>query len=44
VVSSYTERWLFVIGIVYVAVALYAPSGALMLVADSLRRRAGRIA
>jgi branched-chain amino acid transport system permease protein len=44
VVSSYTERWLFVIGIVYVAVALYAPSGALTVVADSLRRRAGRIA
>jgi len=29
VVSTYTERWLFVIGIMYVVIALYAPQGAL---------------
>jgi branched-chain amino acid transport system permease protein len=29
VVSTYTERWLFVIGIMYVIIALYAPQGAL---------------
>jgi branched-chain amino acid transport system permease protein len=29
VVSSYTERWLFIVGAVYVLIALYAPQGVL---------------
>lgn len=29
VVSSYTERWLFIVGAVYVLIALYTPQGAL---------------
>ena len=28
-VSSYTERWLFIVGLVYVLIALYSPQGAL---------------
>jgi branched-chain amino acid transport system permease protein len=44
VMSSYTERWLFVIGFIYVLIALYAPHGVLTLVADRVRRRATRVA
>jgi branched-chain amino acid transport system permease protein len=44
VVSSYTERWLFVIGFIYLLIALYAPRGVLTLVADRVRRRARRVA
>ena len=29
VVSTYTERWLFIVGAVYVLIALYAPKGVL---------------
>jgi branched-chain amino acid transport system permease protein len=29
VISSYTERWLFIVGAVYVLIALYTPQGAL---------------
>jgi branched-chain amino acid transport system permease protein len=39
VVSSYTERWLFVIGIMYLVIALYAPQGALTFLWAWLRRR-----
>ncbi|HWP34479.1 MAG TPA: branched-chain amino acid ABC transporter permease [Thermodesulfobacteriota bacterium] len=39
VVSAYTERWLLVLGAVYVAVTLFAPEG----VAGLLRGRAGRL-
>jgi len=39
VVSTYTERWLFVIGIMYLVVALYAPQGALTFLSAWLRRR-----
>ena len=39
VVSTYTERWLFVIGIMYVVIALYAPQGALAFLWAWLRRR-----
>src|SRR6516164_5164497 len=38
VVSSYTERWLFVIGLIYVVIALYAPRGAFAFLSASLRR------
>jgi branched-chain amino acid transport system permease protein len=39
VVSTYTERWLFVIGIMYLVIALYAPQGALTFLWVWLRRR-----
>ncbi len=39
VISSYTERWLFVVGAIYVLIALYAPSGALTLFKAWLTRR-----
>jgi branched-chain amino acid transport system permease protein len=39
VVSTYTERWLFVIGIMYLVIALYAPQGALTFLWAWLRRR-----
>ena len=39
VVSSYTERWLFVIGTMYLVIALYAPQGALTFLWAWLRRR-----
>jgi branched-chain amino acid transport system permease protein len=38
VVSTYTERWLFVIGIMYLVIALYAPQGALTFLWARLRR------
>jgi branched-chain amino acid transport system permease protein len=34
VLSTYTDRWLFVIGLIYVLVALYAPQGAFGLIRD----------
>jgi branched-chain amino acid transport system permease protein len=40
VLSSYTDRWLFAIGIIYVGIALYAPEGAI--VSLFRRLRAGR--
>jgi branched-chain amino acid transport system permease protein len=39
VVSSYTERWLFIVGAIYVLIALYAPSGALVWIGTRWRRR-----
>jgi branched-chain amino acid transport system permease protein len=39
VISTYTERWLFVVGAVYVAVALFAPQGALHWIHTWLARR-----
>jgi branched-chain amino acid transport system permease protein len=38
VVSSYTQRWLFVIGLIYLVIALYAPRGALTFIAEHWRR------
>jgi branched-chain amino acid transport system permease protein len=43
VVSTYTERWLFVIGIMYLVIALYAPQGALTFLWVRLRRRTRRV-
>jgi branched-chain amino acid transport system permease protein len=40
-ISTYTERWLMLLGIIYVFVALFAPSGLIGLVRDFRRRRAG---
>ncbi len=42
VVSSWTERWLFVVGAVYVLFALFAPAGALVWVRERLRSSRGR--
>jgi branched-chain amino acid transport system permease protein len=42
VLSTYTDRWLFVIGAIYVVVALYAPDGALRFVTDRWRARIAR--
>jgi branched-chain amino acid transport system permease protein len=39
VLSSYTERWLFVIGLIYVLVALFTPQGALTLITSRWQRR-----
>jgi branched-chain amino acid transport system permease protein len=44
VVSSYTERWLFVMGIMYFVIALYAPQGVLTSLSACLRRRTRSIA
>lgn len=44
VLSTYTDRWLFVIGLIYVAIALYAPQGALVYLRERFaarRRSAG---
>ena len=38
VVSGYTERWLIVIGTIYILVALFAPDGLIGLI-RRLRRR-----
>jgi branched-chain amino acid transport system permease protein len=38
-VSAYTERWLIVIGIIYIAVALFAPNGLVGLVREIARKR-----
>ena len=38
VLSSYTQRWLFVVGFIYVIIALYAPQGVLAFLAERLRR------
>ncbi len=39
VISAHTQRWLLVLGVIYVAVTLFAPAGLLGLVR---RRRAAR--
>jgi len=44
VLSTYTDRWLFVIGVIYVLLALYAPQGALIYLRDRLKARRRRIA
>jgi branched-chain amino acid transport system permease protein len=44
VVSSYTQRWLFVIGLIYLVIALYAPRGALTFIAERWWRPARRVA
>jgi branched-chain amino acid transport system permease protein len=41
VISAYTERWLLLLGLIYVAVALFAPSGVIGLVRDLRARRTG---
>jgi branched-chain amino acid transport system permease protein len=40
VISAYTERWLLLLGIIYVAVSLFAPSGLFGLLRYFLRWRA----
>ncbi len=37
IVSSYTDRWMFLIGLIYAAIALYAPAGAYDWVRRTLR-------
>ena len=44
VLSTYTDRWLFVIGVIYVLLALYAPQGALIYLRDRLKARQKRAA
>jgi branched-chain amino acid transport system permease protein len=44
VLSTYTDRWLFVIGVIYVLLALYAPQGALIYLRDRLQARRRRSA
>jgi branched-chain amino acid transport system permease protein len=44
VLSTYTDRWLFVIGVIYVLLALYAPQGALVYLRDKLNARQKRAA
>src|SRR5207253_6493470 len=39
-ISAYTERWLLLLGLIYVAVALFAPSGLIGLVRYFRARRA----
>ncbi len=39
IVSAYTERWLIIIGVIYILVALFAPNGLTGLVRDLVRRR-----
>ncbi|HKX37432.1 MAG TPA: branched-chain amino acid ABC transporter permease, partial [Burkholderiales bacterium] len=39
VISNYTQRWLMVLGAIYVVVTLVAPRGLMGLVQDVLRRR-----
>ena len=38
-ISGYTERWVLILGVIYVAVALFAPRGLAGLVRDIRRRR-----
>jgi len=40
VLSTYTDRWLFVIGVIYVLLALYAPRGALVFLRERWAARA----
>jgi branched-chain amino acid transport system permease protein len=37
-ISAYTHRWLFVLGVIYVVVTLYAPDGVVGLVQRQLKR------
>lgn len=41
VVSTYTERWLLMLGIVYILVTLFAPRGVVGLVQEYRRRKSG---
>ena len=41
IISAYTERWLMLLGFVYVLVALFAPYGLIGLIRDFRKRRAG---
>jgi branched-chain amino acid transport system permease protein len=41
VLSTYTDRWLFVIGVIYVLLALYAPQGALAYLRDRIAASRG---
>ena len=40
-ISTYTERWVTVLGIIYVLVALLAPNGLAGLIVDSRKERTG---
>jgi branched-chain amino acid transport system permease protein len=39
IISAYTERWLLILGIIYVLVTLFAPDGIVGLVQQRLRSR-----
>ena len=39
VVSAYTQRWVMIVGIIYVLVTLFAPRGLIGLAQDLYRRR-----
>ena len=39
VISAYTERWLLILGVIYVVVTLFAPQGLVGLVRARLERR-----
>ena len=39
VISGYTERWLMLLGLIYVLVGMFAPNGLTGLVRDLLARR-----
>ena len=39
VISTYTQRWLMILGVIYVVVTLFAPRGLMGLVQDYYRRR-----
>jgi branched-chain amino acid transport system permease protein len=41
IISAYSDRWVMLLGLVYIAVALFAPTGLAGLVHDRLKRRAG---
>ena len=41
IISTYTERWLMLLGFVYVLVALFAPNGLTGLIQNFHKRRAG---
>jgi branched-chain amino acid transport system permease protein len=41
IISAYTERWLMLLGFVYVLVALFAPNGLIGLIRNFRKRRAG---
>ena len=38
-ISAYTERWLLILGTIYILTILYAPQGLVNLVKDLVKRR-----
>lgn len=41
-VSAYTQRWLIILGIIYIVIILYAPNGIVNLVSDYLKGKSKR--